>query len=63
MERINRNALTHINEMRFLNENRKHMNHGEEKRSLAYVRKELEIETKAHELYVVVKDRAERCGE
>ena len=45
MEKINRNALTHIDEMRFLNVHRKHMNHGEEKRFLAYVRKELEIET------------------
>ena len=63
VEDRHKNAMRHNDEMVFLNENRKHMNNGEERRFLAYVRKELEIGIKVHELYIVVKDRVERCGQ
>ena len=63
MEDRHKNAIRHNDEMVFLNVHRKHMNNGEERRFLSYVRKELEIGIKVHELYIVVKDRVERTGE
>ena len=52
----------HHDEMLFLRENQKRMKPGEARRYWAAVRKELEIDIKMHELYVLVKDRVERYG-
>ena len=50
----------HHDEMLFLRENQKRMKPGETRRYWSAVRKELEIDIKMHELYVLVKDRVER---
>lgn len=56
-------AIRHHEEMLFLHEHHhKHMNQRELRSYWSAVRKEIEIDIKMHELYVVVKDRVERLG-
>ena len=55
-------ADNHHEEMTFIRENQKVMKPGESRRYWAAVRKELEIDIKMHELFVLVKDRVERYG-
>lgn len=62
MEKRHENAIKHNDETVYVNEHEKYMKHGEKKRFMAAVRKQMEIEIKIHELYVIVKDRVERCG-
>ncbi len=62
MEERHKNAITHSDELFYIREHQKKMNHGESRRYWAAVRKQMELEIKVHELYVIVKDRVERCG-
>ena len=59
---IHDSAIKHHEEMLFIKEHQKTMKPGEAKRYWAAVRKQLEIDIKMHELYVLVKDRVERYG-
>lgn len=61
---INRHesAIQHHEEMLYMHDHEKTMKPGEKRRYWAAVRKQLEIDIKMHELYVVIKDRVERYG-
>ena len=61
---INRHesVIQHHEEMLYMKEHKKTMKPGEQRRYWAAVRKQLEIDIKMHELYVVIKDRVERYG-
>lgn len=61
---INRHesAIQHHEEMLYMHDHERVMKPGEKRRYWAAVRKQLEIDIKMHELYVLVKDRVERYG-
>ena len=61
---INRHesAIRHHEEMLYMKDHERTMKPGEKRRYWAAVRKQLEIDIKMHELYVVIKDRVERYG-
>ena len=56
------NVIQHHEEMLYMKDHERTMKPGEKRRYWAAVRKQLEIDIKMHELYVLVKDRVERYG-
>ncbi len=55
-------AIRHHDEMLYIHEHQKVLKPGEKRGYFSAVRRQLEIEIKMHELYVLVKDRVERYG-
>ena len=55
-------AIQHHEEMLYMHDHEKAMKPGEKRRYWSAVRRQLEIDIKMHELYVVIKDRVERYG-